>query len=51
MQDIATGRRFRARRHHLGLRQSDVGSRAGLSQDILSLVERGRIANVSVPSL
>ena len=45
------GRRFRALRHRLGWRQSDVGAKAGVSQDLVSLVERGRIPDVSVRAL
>jgi len=43
--------RFRALRHRLGWRQVDVGQRAELSQDVVSLVEVGRIAVVSVRAL
>ena len=49
--DVRTGRRFRALRHRLGWRQADVGERAGVSQDLVSLVERGRIEDVSVRAL
>jgi len=45
------GARFRALRHRLGWRQFDVGARADLSQDVVSLVERGRIEDVSVRAL
>jgi transcriptional regulator with XRE-family HTH domain len=51
MDDIALGRRFRALRHRLGWRQVDAGSTAGVSQDLVSLVERGRIEDVSVRAL
>jgi transcriptional regulator with XRE-family HTH domain len=51
MDDVRLGRRFRALRHRLGWRQADAGSRAGLSQDVVSLVERGRIEDVSVRAL
>jgi hypothetical protein len=33
------------------LRQVDVGNEAGLSQDLVSLVERGRLEEVSLPAL
>ena len=45
------GRRFRALRHRLGWRQADVGEVASVSQDLVSLVERGRIEDVSVRAL
>ena len=51
MDDVVLGRRFRALRHRLGWRQSDVGAKAALSQDLVSLVERGRVADASVRSL
>jgi transcriptional regulator with XRE-family HTH domain len=49
--DTRLGRRYRALRHRLGLRQADVGERAEVSQDVVSLVERGRIEDVSVRAL
>jgi transcriptional regulator with XRE-family HTH domain len=48
MQDITIGRVVRALRHRLGLRQEDLGERAGVSQDFVSLVERGRIGNLTL---
>jgi transcriptional regulator with XRE-family HTH domain len=51
MDDIGLGKRFRALRHRLGWRQTDVGVAAKLSQDVVSLVERGRIEDVSVRAL
>jgi transcriptional regulator with XRE-family HTH domain len=51
MDDVRLGRRFRALRHRLGWRQSDVGDTAGVSQDLVSLIERGRIPDVSVRAL
>jgi transcriptional regulator with XRE-family HTH domain len=48
MDDARLGARFRALRHRLRWRQADVGARASLSQDLISLVERGRIDEVSV---
>jgi transcriptional regulator with XRE-family HTH domain len=51
VDDAALGRRFRALRHRLRWRQADVGERAGVSQDLVSLVERGRIEHASVRSL
>lgn len=43
MDDIAIGRVARALRHRLGLRQTDVGERAAMSQGAVSLVERGKL--------
>ncbi len=51
MNDIALGRPFRVLRHRLRWRQRDVGDRAGFSQDLVSLIEGGRIEDVSVRSL
>lgn len=51
MDDVQLGRRFRALRHRLGWRQSDVGAKAGVSQDTVSRIERGRLADVTVPRL
>jgi transcriptional regulator with XRE-family HTH domain len=51
MNDVQLGRRFRAVRHHLGLRQRDVAARAGLSQDVVSFIERGRFDRVSLTAL
>lgn len=51
MDDIRIGTRFRVLRHRLGWRQADVGAKAGLSQDVVSLVECGRIEDVSIRSL
>lgn len=45
------GSRFRALRHRLGWRQADVAERAGVSQDLVSLVEVGRIDEVSIRAL
>ena len=51
MDDTGLGRRFRALRHRLGWRQQDVGERAGISQDVISFAELGRIEDVSVRAL
>jgi transcriptional regulator with XRE-family HTH domain len=51
MDDVRLGRRFRVLRHRMGWRQSDVGAKAGLSQDTVSRVETGRITDVSIPAL
>lgn len=51
MDDVRLGSRFRALRHRLGWRQEDVGRSAGLSQDVISLVETGRIEHVSLLAL
>jgi transcriptional regulator with XRE-family HTH domain len=51
MNDVEIGRRFRALRHRLGWRQTDVGEAAGLSQDVVSLIECGHVEDVSVRAL
>lgn len=51
MQDVAVGRIARALRHRLRLRQVDVGARAGMSQGLVSLVERGRLDRISLRRL
>lgn len=48
MQDIWVGARFRALRHRLAWRQEDVAARAGVSQHVVSLIERGRLEEVSL---
>jgi len=45
------GRVVRALRHRLGWRQEDLGAKAGVSQDFVSLVERGRIGNMTIDRL
>lgn len=49
MDELRIGRIVRALRHGLGVRQSDVGRRANVSQDVVSLVERGHLDRVSLP--
>jgi transcriptional regulator with XRE-family HTH domain len=51
MDDIRIGRILRALRRRLGLRQVDVARLAGVSQSLISLIERGHLASVSVASL
>jgi transcriptional regulator with XRE-family HTH domain len=46
MDDIRLGRHVRALRHRLGWRQSDLAARAGVSPDVVSRIERGRLATV-----
>jgi transcriptional regulator with XRE-family HTH domain len=48
---VRIGRSFRAIRIHLGLRQTDVAATAGVSQGVVSLIERGRIEMVSVRNI
>ena len=48
MQDDRFGRAIRALRRKKGLRQSDVASRAGVTQSTVSLVERGRVGRLQV---
>lgn len=45
------GRMVRALRHRLGWRQVDLADRAGVSQSLVSLIERGRIEAVAVGKL
>ena len=49
MDELRIGRIVRAMRHRLGVRQSDIGRRANVSQDVVSLVERGHLDRVSLP--
>ena len=49
MDDETIGRVIGAVRRALGLRQSDVGRLAGVDQKVVSLLERGQLAHVSVP--
>jgi transcriptional regulator with XRE-family HTH domain len=51
MSDQSIGRSVRALRHRLRWRQEDLGARAGVSQDLVSLVERGRIGHMTVRRL
>jgi transcriptional regulator with XRE-family HTH domain len=51
MDDVGLGRRYRVLRRRLAWRQQDAGDEAGVSQDLVSLVERGRIEEVSVRAL
>jgi transcriptional regulator with XRE-family HTH domain len=48
MDDVRAGRLLAAVRVHLALRQADVARRAGVSQTVVSLLERGRFEEVSV---
>ena len=41
MNDVALGRALRAIRIHLGLRQADVATKAGVAQQLVSRIERG----------
>jgi transcriptional regulator with XRE-family HTH domain len=51
VSDLRVGRAVRALRHRCRLRQADVGARVGLSQDVVSLVERGRVEDMTVRTL
>ena len=51
MDDLRLGRRVRAVRVRLGLRQVDVAGRAGVSQDTVSRVERGRLGSLQVRTI
>jgi transcriptional regulator with XRE-family HTH domain len=48
MDAARASRTFRAIRVHLGLRQSDVAQRAGVSQQHVSDLERGRLGSMTV---
>lgn len=51
MDDQQVGAALRALRRRLGLRQADIGERADVSQDSVSMVERGRLERVSLPTM
>jgi transcriptional regulator with XRE-family HTH domain len=51
VQDQTIGRTLRALRRRLGWRQIDVAHRAGVSQQLISRIERGRIASVTTATL
>lgn len=51
MDDQRVGRALRALRHRLGWRQQDVGDKAGVSQDVVSRAELGRVGQLTVDSL
>lgn len=48
MDVVQLGLAFRAVRRHLGLRQSDVARRAGISQQRVSDLERGHVGRMSI---
>jgi transcriptional regulator with XRE-family HTH domain len=51
MDDVAIGRLLRSIRVRLRLRQVDVATRAGISQQLVSVVELGALEHVSIPAL
>jgi transcriptional regulator with XRE-family HTH domain len=51
MDDVAMGRLLRSTRVRLRLRQVDVATRAGISQQLVSVVELGALEHVSIPAL
>jgi len=51
MNDVQIGIRFRALRQRRGWRQEDLADRAGVSQDVVSRIERGRLENVPLAKL
>ncbi len=51
MNDIVIGQSLRALRIRLLLRQADVAGKAGVSQQLISKIERGRLASVSAAVL
>ncbi|TAK01941.1 MAG: hypothetical protein EPO36_03730 [Chloroflexota bacterium] len=51
MDLVRLGRTVRALRHRLGWRQTDLGARAGVRQQVVSDIECGRAASVALPRL
>lgn len=51
MDDLQVGRALRAVRLRLGMRQRDVAGRAGVSQQLVSVAERGRVDQLSLRAL
>lgn len=51
MSDVHVGRVFRAVRIHLGRRQQDVADESGVSRQVVSRIECGRLDDVSVSAL
>lgn len=50
MDDVGIGRTLRSIRHRLRLRQADVAARAEVSQQLVSLLERGGLERLSIRS-
>jgi len=50
MDDLRVGQLARALRHRLGWTQAEVGRRAGVSQTLVSLFERGKFEQLTVRS-
>jgi transcriptional regulator with XRE-family HTH domain len=48
VDDIRIGRLLRALRRSRGLRQSDLAAAAGVSQSLISLIERGHVSQLSI---
>ncbi len=51
VDDVRVGRFIRASRHRLGWRQADLAARAGVSQQEISLLERGHLDAVPLRTL
>lgn len=51
MDDVRSGRILRALRRRLGLTQKELGRRAGVSQQMISLIERGHGSRLSASTL
>lgn len=51
MDDIAVGAALRALRERRGMRQRDLAARAGVSQSLVSFVERGLFARMSFAAI
>jgi transcriptional regulator with XRE-family HTH domain len=51
MESVRVGRTVRALRHRLNWTQSELARRAGVSQSLISLIERGRIESIAIGKL
>jgi len=51
MDPVRVGRSIRVLRHRLGWRQEDLAERAGVAQQTVSDIERGRATTVALPRL
>jgi transcriptional regulator with XRE-family HTH domain len=51
VDDIRIGRLLRALRRNRGLRQADLAKMAGVSQSLISLIERGHLSSLSIDTL
>ncbi|MEO7332907.1 MAG: helix-turn-helix transcriptional regulator [Gemmatimonadales bacterium] len=51
VDELRLGRTLRALRHRLAWRQADLGAKAGVSQDLISLAERGRLGRFQLATI